>query len=202
MKEPWCLATSLSGKTAAEIVKLYGRRFTIEETFRDTKDIRFGLGLSAMHIDRTDRSDRLLFLFAIAHARLMLLGAAPALAFDNAIHEKLDEDGLNGGHIGVHRVPLENVDHVFRAEVPLADELGDHDAHRVLELGAAHHAAYLSSIRAVLNSSKKGHQVTAFAALRLSSRFVRKLYRRTPYVAVRSTRLRSLSPSKTCHPFS
>jgi len=76
MKEPWCLATSLSKKTASEIVKLYGRRFTIEETFRDTKDIRFGLGLSATHIGRTDRRDRLLFLFAIAHALLTLLGAA------------------------------------------------------------------------------------------------------------------------------
>jgi hypothetical protein len=76
MKEPWCLATSLSSKTASEIVKLYGRRFTIEETFRDTKDIRFGLGLSATHIGRTDRRDRLLFLFAIAHALITLLGAA------------------------------------------------------------------------------------------------------------------------------
>jgi hypothetical protein len=76
MKEPWCLATSLSDKTASEIVKLYARRFTIEETFRDTKDIRFGLGLSATHIGRTDRRDRLLFLFAIAHALLTLLGAA------------------------------------------------------------------------------------------------------------------------------
>jgi len=76
MKEPWCLATSLTLKTASEIVKLYGRRFTIEETFRDTKDIRFGLGLSATHIGRTDRRDRLLFLFAVAHALLTLLGAA------------------------------------------------------------------------------------------------------------------------------
>jgi len=76
MKEPWCIATSLSGKTASEVVKLYGRRFTIEETFRDTKDIRFGLGLKATHIGRTDRRDRLLFLFAMAHALLTLLGAA------------------------------------------------------------------------------------------------------------------------------
>lgn len=76
MKEPWCLATSFSSKTASEIVKIYGRRFTIEETFRDTKDIRFGLGLKATHIGRTDRRDRLLFLFAIAHALLTLLGAA------------------------------------------------------------------------------------------------------------------------------
>ena len=76
MKEPWCLATSLSEATAAEVVKLYGRRFTIEETFRDSKDIRFGLGLKATHIGRTDRRDRLLFLFAMAHALLTLLGAA------------------------------------------------------------------------------------------------------------------------------
>src|SRR5690606_32312907 len=76
MKEAWCLATSLATNTATEVVKLYGRRFTIEETFRDTKDIRFGVGLKATHIGRADRRDRLLFLFAIAHALLTLLGAA------------------------------------------------------------------------------------------------------------------------------
>ena len=57
---------------------LWRRRFTLAATFRDTKDIRFGLGLSATHIGRTDRRDRLLFLFlfAIAHAPITLLGAA------------------------------------------------------------------------------------------------------------------------------
>ncbi len=76
MKEPWCLATTLSKAKATEVVKLYGRRFTIEETFRDQKNLRFGLGLSATHIGRTDRRDRLLFLAAIAQALLTLLGAA------------------------------------------------------------------------------------------------------------------------------
>jgi hypothetical protein len=76
MKEAWCLATSLGGKTAAEIVALYGKRFTIEETFRDAKDIRFGMGLSATHIRDAGRRDRLLLLAAIAHALLTLLGAA------------------------------------------------------------------------------------------------------------------------------
>jgi hypothetical protein len=38
------LATSSSELTGAEVVKLYGKRFTIEETFRETKDQRFGLG--------------------------------------------------------------------------------------------------------------------------------------------------------------
>jgi hypothetical protein len=76
MKEAWCLATSLSERKAGEVVKLYGRRFTIEETFRDQKNFRFGLGLSATHIGNTDRRDRLLLLAAIAQALLTLLGAA------------------------------------------------------------------------------------------------------------------------------
>lgn len=76
MKEAWCLATSLSDKKAQEVVKLYGKRFSIEETFRDTKDLHFGLGLSATHIKSAARRDRLLFLVAIAHALLTLLGAA------------------------------------------------------------------------------------------------------------------------------
>ena len=76
MKEAWCLATTLRERKASEIVKLYGRRFTIEETFRDQKNFRFGLGLSATHIGSTERRDRLLLLAAIAQALLTLLGAA------------------------------------------------------------------------------------------------------------------------------
>jgi hypothetical protein len=76
MKEPWCLATNRSDLKAAEIVKLYGKRFTIEETFRDTKDIHFGMGLKATHIGDSSRRDRLLLLGAMAHALLTLLGDA------------------------------------------------------------------------------------------------------------------------------
>jgi len=76
MKEPWCLATSLAERTAQDVVTLYGKRFSIEETFRDEKDIHFGLGLSATHIKDGSRRDRLLFVIALAHALLTLLGAA------------------------------------------------------------------------------------------------------------------------------
>lgn len=76
MREPWCLATSLAERKATEIVALYSKRFTIEETFRDAKDLRFGMGLSATHIRDAGRRDRLLLLAAIAHALLTLLGAA------------------------------------------------------------------------------------------------------------------------------
>jgi hypothetical protein len=76
MKESWCLLTSLADARPADIVASYGRRFTIEETFRDTKDITFGMGLRATHIRDEDRRDRMLFLIAIAQTLLTLLGAA------------------------------------------------------------------------------------------------------------------------------
>ena len=83
MKEAWCLVTSRSDLTARPVVKLYGKRFTIEENFRDSKDIHFGMGLSATHIGDTDRRDRLLLLSAMAVALLTLLGAAgESLGFD------------------------------------------------------------------------------------------------------------------------
>ena len=83
MKEPWCLATSHADKTGAEIVSYYGKRFTIEETFRDQKNLRFGMGLTDTRISSPERRDRILLVGAIAAALLTLLGAAgEALGFD------------------------------------------------------------------------------------------------------------------------
>lgn len=76
MKEAWCLATSRTDLGGAAVVRLYGRRFTTEENFRDTKDIHFGLGLSATHIKDPRKRDRLLLICALAQALLTLLGAA------------------------------------------------------------------------------------------------------------------------------
>jgi hypothetical protein len=76
MKEPWCLATSLKEATAAFVVGLYGKRFRTEETFRDVKDLRFGMGLSWVKVSSTERRDRLLLVSALACALLTLLGAA------------------------------------------------------------------------------------------------------------------------------
>ena len=76
MKEAWCLATTRTELGAKQVVALYGRRFTIEENFRDTKDLRFGLGLSATHISDCGRRDRLLLVVAVAQGLLTLLGAA------------------------------------------------------------------------------------------------------------------------------
>ncbi|HVP68040.1 MAG TPA: IS4 family transposase [Anaeromyxobacteraceae bacterium] len=76
MKEAWHLATSHGDRAGAEIVALYGKRFTIEESFRDQKNLRFGMGLSDTRIGDPDRRDRLLLISAIAIALLTILGAA------------------------------------------------------------------------------------------------------------------------------
>lgn len=75
MKEPWCLATSERDATAATLINHYAKRWTIEPQFRDTKDLRFGMGLSSTRIGEPARRDRLLLISAFATALLTLLGA-------------------------------------------------------------------------------------------------------------------------------
>ncbi|RKG68356.1 IS4 family transposase [Corallococcus sp. CA054B] len=83
MKDSWCLATSLSEATAQEVLDVYARRFTIEETFRDVKDLKFGMGLKQVRVKTPERRDRLLLVSALAQVLLTLLGAAgEALGYD------------------------------------------------------------------------------------------------------------------------
>ncbi len=100
MKEPWCLAVSTAGESARALIDLYAKRWGIECAFRDTKDLRFGMGgagkgsvgdsrwkasggMSAMHVSTPDRRDRLWLINAFAVVLLTLLGAAgEALGYD------------------------------------------------------------------------------------------------------------------------
>jgi hypothetical protein len=83
MKEPWCLATSTTNKLARELINLYAKRWGIESGFRDSKDIRFGMGMGEVHVNTPDRRDRLWLINAFAVALLTLPGAAgEALGYD------------------------------------------------------------------------------------------------------------------------
>lgn len=75
MKEAWCLVTSRPDDAKA-IVSLYGRRFTIEETFRDEKDPHFGMGVLNTTIGDPARRDRLHLVLAVASTLLTLVGKA------------------------------------------------------------------------------------------------------------------------------
>jgi hypothetical protein len=76
MKDTWCLASSRADISGAQIKALYGKRFTIEESFRDLKNARLGMGLKGVTMKRCDRRDKLMLLATIAHTLLTLLGTA------------------------------------------------------------------------------------------------------------------------------
>ena len=83
MKEPWCLAASTTDEPGRALINLYGKRWGIECAFRDTKDLRFGMGMGSMHVSTPDRRDRLWLISAFAIVLLTLLGAAgEALGYD------------------------------------------------------------------------------------------------------------------------
>lgn len=86
MKDPWYLVSNCGDLTGKDIVKYYGKRWTIEPYFRDIKDQRFGMGLESTHISTPDRRDRLFFISSICVALLTLLGAAgESIGFDRKL---------------------------------------------------------------------------------------------------------------------
>ena len=76
MKAPWCLVASDRTAGAKTLMGYYSKRWGIETAFRDMKDLRFGYGLSELHIKEPARRDRLLLLSAVAMSLLTLLGQA------------------------------------------------------------------------------------------------------------------------------
>jgi hypothetical protein len=83
MKQAWCLASSRADATASVLKSLYGKRWGIECGFRDTKDLRFGMGMGSIRVSTPARRDRLWLLNATAVALMTLLGAAgEALGYD------------------------------------------------------------------------------------------------------------------------
>ncbi len=60
--------------TARQICRLYGRRMTIEQLFRDDKSKRNGWSLRDTRITRPERFDRLLLILAIAYLLLCGVG--------------------------------------------------------------------------------------------------------------------------------
>ena len=88
MKEAWRLAASDATARASQIVNLYAKRWTIEPGFRDTKDLRFGMGLSVLRIGDPQRRDRLLLLNALAILLTLLGAAGESLGMDRSLRTR------------------------------------------------------------------------------------------------------------------
>jgi len=76
MKDAWFIVSNRDDLNGTQIVKLYGKRWTIETYFRDLKDQRYGWGFQETHIGNPERRDRALFISSICTVLLTLLGAA------------------------------------------------------------------------------------------------------------------------------
>jgi len=75
-KDAWYLFTDLD-LPPDRVVKAYGRRFTIEEVFRDGKSTRYGWSLGEYRLkDRPDRLDRLILVLAAAYLLVTQVGLA------------------------------------------------------------------------------------------------------------------------------
>ena len=76
MKEMWCLVCSISNIATQTILNLYGKRWSTETSYRDEKDLYFGMGLKKARISKIMRRQMLLLISAIVIIFLTLLGAA------------------------------------------------------------------------------------------------------------------------------
>jgi hypothetical protein len=86
MKQAWCLAASSTDASAKQLTGYYGRRWAIECSLRDSKDLRFGMGLGTIRVKSPERRDRLWLINAFAVVLLTLLGAAgEALGYDRML---------------------------------------------------------------------------------------------------------------------
>lgn len=86
-REPWLLAHSreIRDLRADEIVALYARRMQIEENFRDTKSLQFGMGTA---IGRSRSALRLQALLLIASLAAFLLWHLGQLAEAEGLHKR------------------------------------------------------------------------------------------------------------------
>jgi len=86
MKQAWCLAASSTEATAKDLTAYYGSRWGIESSLRDTKDLRFGMGMGSVRVSTPERRDRLWLINGLAVVLLTLLGAASeAVGYDRML---------------------------------------------------------------------------------------------------------------------
>lgn len=80
-QHPWYLMTDDDQLRAKALSKVFGRRMTIEEYFRDTKSKRNGFALRLIQIKDSERLSRFLLILAFAYIFLVAVGLYAAKRF-------------------------------------------------------------------------------------------------------------------------
>jgi hypothetical protein len=73
-QEPWFLLTSLPRLQGLKLTKVYAKRMSIEEYFRDAKSLRNGFALRLTLVKDPRRLERLLLVLAMAYLLLVAVG--------------------------------------------------------------------------------------------------------------------------------
>lgn len=96
--EPWLLVSNLPKHkiTPKKIVKIYSTRMQIEESFRDSKNCYFGIGLSIANSTSAERYDNLLLIAALAQFLLWCLGKA---AYEKGYQKLLQANTIINRHV-------------------------------------------------------------------------------------------------------
>jgi len=82
-KEPWFLATNLRWGWR-HVVGAFRQRMSIEELFRDEKNLRYGWGLRELSLSQATRLERMLLVLAFAYLLLVLMGLVARQRFSQA----------------------------------------------------------------------------------------------------------------------
>lgn len=132
MKDAWCLASSDPDATGTEVKRLYGKRFSIEETFRDTKDLRYGMGMSWNSVGTPERRDRMILVAVLAQSLLTVLGeAGEALKLDRLLKtntaKKRTLSLLRQGLLWYERVPTMPEDRLKALMTKFGELLSQHN---------------------------------------------------------------------------
>lgn len=72
--EPWFLMTNVQKLPAKKLAKVFGKRMSIEEYFRDAKSKRNGFALRLTMIRDSERLSRFLLILALAYILLVTIG--------------------------------------------------------------------------------------------------------------------------------
>lgn len=72
-KDPWLLLTNLQ-QDSRLVIRMYGRRFETEESFKDMKDVRAGFQLKGTRIQNPLRLERLVAAFSLSYQLMVLVG--------------------------------------------------------------------------------------------------------------------------------
>jgi len=126
-KEPWLLASSLKthSKLAKQVKNIYATRMQIEETFRDVKSARYGLGFELNGTYKTKRLQILLMIVMLALFVLWVLGLAAKMTNQHWQYQAntvRDKNVLSINFIGLcvandKRFNLSEIDIVYALEM-------------------------------------------------------------------------------------